>query len=127
MSLKVELFKNSQKQRRQKLYELIFKKQMTLNSVKNKLKSFLESSKDRNIKRKIKNDLEFLNQQFEFRKRTSIKNKRASSKIKRTSLQRGSGFKFPRKWSKSYCKKTSCKKMGFSQRSSCRPYKNCFK
>lgn len=126
MSLKVDLFKNSQKQRRQKLYELIFKKQMTLNSIKNKLKSFLENSNDRNIKRKIKNDLEFLNQQFEFRKRTSMKTKRASIKIKRTSLQTG-GFKFPRKWSKAYCKKTSCKKMGFSQRSSCRPYKNCFK
>lgn len=36
-------------------------------------------------------------------------------------------FKFPRKYSKKYCKKTSCKKMGFTQRSSCRPYKNCFK
>lgn len=35
-------------------------------------------------------------------------------------------FKFPRKYSKSYCRKTSCKKMGFTQRSSCRPYKNCF-
>ena len=35
-------------------------------------------------------------------------------------------FKLPRKYSKSYCKKTSCKKMGFTQRSSCRPYKNCF-
>lgn len=35
-------------------------------------------------------------------------------------------FKFPRKHSKSYCKKTPCKKMGFTQRSSCRPYKNCF-
>jgi hypothetical protein len=31
-----------------------------------------------------------------------------------------------RKMSRKYCKKTTCKKMGFSQRSSCRPYKNCF-
>lgn len=127
MSLKVDLFKNSQKQRRQKLYELIFKKQMTLISIKNKLKSFLEDSKDGNIKRKIKNDLEFLNQQFEFRKRSSMKNKRASMKNKRAPPIQNGGFKFPRKWSKAYCKKTSCKKMGFSQRSSCRPYKNCFK
>ncbi len=36
-------------------------------------------------------------------------------------------FKFPRKFSKNYCRKTTCKKMGFTQRSSCRPYKNCFK
>jgi hypothetical protein len=32
----------------------------------------------------------------------------------------------PRKMSKGYCKKTPCRKMGFTQRSSCRPYKNCF-
>ena len=35
-------------------------------------------------------------------------------------------FKFPRKYSKSYCKKTHCSKMGFTQRASCRPYKNCY-
>ena len=36
-------------------------------------------------------------------------------------------FKSPRKMSISYCKKTPCKKMGFSQKASCRPYKNCYK
>jgi hypothetical protein len=36
------------------------------------------------------------------------------------------GFKKPRKWSESYCKKTPCKNMGFSQKASCRPYKNCY-
>lgn len=35
--------------------------------------------------------------------------------------------KYPRKWSKEYCKRTSCDHMGFSQRSSCRYYKNCYK
>ena len=35
--------------------------------------------------------------------------------------------KSPRKWSRAYCKRTSCDKMGFSQRASCRPYKNCYK
>lgn len=35
-------------------------------------------------------------------------------------------FKMPRKMSKSYCKKTSCKKMGFTQKASCRPWKNCY-
>lgn len=35
--------------------------------------------------------------------------------------------KITRKWSKDYCKKTSCKKMGFSQKASCRVYKNCYK
>jgi hypothetical protein len=26
-----------------------------------------------------------------------------------------------------YCKKTACKKMGFTQRASCRPWKNCYR
>jgi len=36
-------------------------------------------------------------------------------------------FKKPRKMGKSYCEKTPCKNMGFSQKASCRPYKNCYK
>ena len=36
-------------------------------------------------------------------------------------------FKKPRKWGPSYCKKTPCGSMGFSQKASCRPYKNCYK
>lgn len=44
----------------------------------------------------------------------------------------GSGFdkkhtKHNRKWSKEYCTHTSCNKMGFSQKASCRYYKNCYK
>jgi len=35
-------------------------------------------------------------------------------------------YKFPRRFSESYCKKTPCKDMGFTQRASCRPYKNCY-
>ena len=31
-----------------------------------------------------------------------------------------------RKYSRKYCKKTRCRKMGFTQKASCRPYKNCF-
>jgi hypothetical protein len=37
------------------------------------------------------------------------------------------GYKFPRRMKKSYCKKTPCKKMGFTQKASCRPYKNCYR
>jgi hypothetical protein len=40
--------------------------------------------------------------------------------------RRRKSYKMPRKMSRKYCKKTPCKKMGFTQRSSCRPYKNCF-
>ena len=36
------------------------------------------------------------------------------------------GYEKPRKMSKSYCQSTSCKDMGFSQKASCRPYKNCY-
>ena len=35
-------------------------------------------------------------------------------------------FKKPRKYSKSYCKSTSCSDMGFTQKASCRTYKNCY-
>jgi hypothetical protein len=36
------------------------------------------------------------------------------------------GRRKTRKYSKKYCKKTTCKRMGFTQKASCRPYKNCY-
>ena len=36
-------------------------------------------------------------------------------------------YKMPRKMTRTYCKKTPCRKMGFTQRASCRPWKNCSK
>lgn len=36
-------------------------------------------------------------------------------------------YKKPRKYSQSYCKSTPCSEMGFTQKASCRPYKNCYK
>jgi len=36
-------------------------------------------------------------------------------------------YKKKRKMSKSYCEKTPCKDMGFSQKASCKPYKDCYK
>ena len=35
-------------------------------------------------------------------------------------------FKKKRLMSRKYCKKTPCRRMGFTQRASCRPYKNCY-
>ena len=32
-----------------------------------------------------------------------------------------------RKQSRSYCRRTPCARMGFSQKASCRPYKNCYR
>ncbi len=38
-----------------------------------------------------------------------------------------SAMRIARKWSEEYCKKKDCKDMGFSEKASCRPYKNCYK
>ncbi len=38
----------------------------------------------------------------------------------------GKRWKMPRKMTRRYCKKTSCRKMGFTQKASCRPWKNCY-
>lgn len=46
---------------------------------------------------------------------------------KSTKKTKKNTYKSPRKMSKKYCKKTPCKNMGFSQKASCRPYKNCYK
>ena len=35
-------------------------------------------------------------------------------------------FKKNRLMSRKYCKKTPCRRMGFTQKASCRPYKNCY-
>ena len=35
-------------------------------------------------------------------------------------------FKKKRLMSKAYCKKIPCRRMGFTQKASCRPYKNCY-
>ena len=35
-------------------------------------------------------------------------------------------FKKKRLMSKTYCNKTPCRRMGFTQKASCRPYKNCY-
>jgi hypothetical protein len=32
-----------------------------------------------------------------------------------------------RRFTRKQCKKTPCKKMGFTQKASCRPYKNCYR
>ncbi len=47
--------------------------------------------------------------------------------MKSRNVRKVKKFKSSRKMSKQYCKKTPCKKMGFSQKASCRPYKNCYK
>lgn len=53
--------------------------------------------------------------------------KRGSKHLKQLYSFGKRAFKYPRKWSKSYCLSTRCDKMGFSQKASCRPYKNCYK
>ena len=48
--------------------------------------------------------------------------KRLGGKWKKES----SDYKMPRKWDKKHCESKSCDEMGFSEKSSCRPYKNCY-
>ena len=36
-------------------------------------------------------------------------------------------FKMPRKFDKAHCESKSCDEMGFTEKASCRPYKNCYK
>jgi hypothetical protein len=67
-------------------------------------------------------------QKFAKQKSPRLKSNKKRS-AKRKSPKKG-GFdrtrvRFPRKMSKKYCISTPCKKMGFSQRASCRYYKNC--
>ena len=35
-------------------------------------------------------------------------------------------YKMPRKWDKDHCESKSCDDMGFSEKASCRPYKDCY-
>lgn len=62
---------------------------------------------------------------------------RVTSDALRTGIQReidkltgsaaaAGGRRKSRKMSKKYCKKTTCRRMGFTQKASCRPYKNCY-
>jgi hypothetical protein len=49
-----------------------------------------------------------------------------SSEVMSRNVRRASEFKTPRKWSKAHCESKSCDEMGFSEKASCRPYKNCY-
>jgi hypothetical protein len=67
------------------------------------------------IRKKLDDAIEKIENSYDKPRRPSLAGKRTRRK-----------FKMPRKMSKKYCKKTPCRRMGFTQRSSCRPYKNCF-
>jgi len=49
--------------------------------------------------------------------------KRLGGKWKKESSE----YKTPRKWDKEHCESKTCDEMGFSEKASCRPYKNCYK
>ena len=50
--------------------------------------------------------------------------KRLGGKWKKESS--GKDYKMPRKWDKDHCESKSCDDMGFSEKASCRPYKDCY-
>lgn len=64
------------------------------------------------------NDMEYKNVDF-------VPDEENNSNVSSASVS--GGYKFPRRFSKAYCKKTLCNKMGFTQKASCRPYKNCYR
>ena len=39
----------------------------------------------------------------------------------------GKSFKFPRRFTRKHCMGKPCKRMGFTEKASCRPYKNCYR
>ena len=41
--------------------------------------------------------------------------------------KRASDLDMPRKWDRKHCMSKTCEEMGFSEKASCRPYKNCYK
>lgn len=50
-------------------------------------------------------------------------NNKRSAKYKRNNIKKP--FSFPRKFCKEHCLSKSCKRMGFTERSSCAPWKKC--
>jgi len=46
--------------------------------------------------------------------------------IKKVRATKGGRRRTRRPMSRKYCKKTPCRRMGFTQKASCRPYKNCY-
>jgi hypothetical protein len=53
-------------------------------------------------------------------------NLEGGGKRRSANTRRNKPYRFPRRFSRSHCMKKSCKKMGFTERASCRPYKNCY-
>lgn len=39
----------------------------------------------------------------------------------------GKSYKFPRRFTRKHCMSKPCKRMGFTEKASCRPYKNCYR
>jgi hypothetical protein len=66
-------------------------------------------------------------------RKSTRKSKKSTRKSSRKSIRKSvrkvykSPRKSARKMKKSYCVKTPCGKMGFTQKASCRPYKNCYR
>jgi hypothetical protein len=46
--------------------------------------------------------------------------------IRYPKTRKASDYKTPRKWDKEHCVSKPCDEMGFSEKASCRPYKNCY-
>lgn len=77
------------------------------------LESYAKHSHDASVREDYKKLLERYNHEY----------------VKYEPTQKAGGkkkYKFPRRMTRRYCKKTPCNKMGFTQKASCRPWKNCY-
>ena len=52
---------------------------------------------------------------------------KAHNKVESCLKTGGKSFKFPRRFTRKHCARKPCKRMGFTEKASCRPYKNCYR
>lgn len=98
------------------------------------IKLLLEKGADKTIKANPGGDFEGMNALETAQEATRVRTENANGpEVVRLLESTGGGKKrakkqytFPRKFSWKKCKKTPCKKMGFTQKASCRPFKNCY-
>ena len=86
------------------------------------------SHKKKSLRKKVSHKKKSLRKKVSYKKkslRNKVSHKKKSLRKKIMSHKKmsqvGKG-----KMSREYCIKTPCKKMGFSQKASCRKYKNCY-
>uniref|UniRef100_A0A6C0DZI5 Uncharacterized protein n=1 Tax=viral metagenome TaxID=1070528 RepID=A0A6C0DZI5_9ZZZZ len=123
LSYDIDIIKNIQKQKKSTNKKTSKTKSTKKTSTKKK-SSKKRSTKEKSTKKKS-------TKKKSSKKKSTKKKSTKKKSTKKTLKMQSGGFdktntKFPRKMSKQYCEMTPCSKMGFSQKASCRYYKNCY-